>query len=138
METCLQVRVPLISVVIGEGGSGGAIAIGTANTVLMLEHAIYSVISPEGCASILWRSGDLAKEAAEALKLTAQDLHRLGVIDEIVPEPLGGAQRDKRKTIEAVGNAVEKALNQLRKLDGPSLRARRRQKFLQMGQKGLA
>jgi len=138
IETCLQVRVPLISVVIGEGGSGGAIAIGTANRVLMLEHAIYSVISPEGCASILWRSGEQAKEAAEALKLTAQDLHKLGVIDEIVPEPLGGAQRGKRETIEAVGNAVEKALAQLRKLDGSNLRTNRREKFLQMGQKGLA
>jgi acetyl-CoA carboxylase carboxyl transferase subunit alpha len=130
--------VPLISVVIGEGGSGGAIAIGTANRVLMLEHAIYSVITPEGCASILWRSAEQAKEAAEALKLTAQDLYKLGVIDEIVPEPLGGAQRGKDKTIAAVGDAVEKALGQLRKFDGPDLRADRRQKFLQMGQKGLA
>jgi len=138
LETCLQVRVPLISVVIGEGGSGGAIAIGTANRVLMLEHAIYSVITPEGCASILWRSAEQAKEAAEALKLTAQDLYKLGVIDEIVPEPLGGAQRGKDKTIAAVGDAVEKALGQLRKFDGPDLRADRRQKFLQMGQKGLA
>jgi len=138
IETCLQVRVPMIAVVIGEGGSGGAIAIGTANKVMMLEHAVYSVISPEGCASILWRSGEQAKEAAEALKLTAQDLLKLGVIDEIIREPVGGAQRGKRQTIEAVGNAVEKALGGLRKSDGPSLRAGRREKFLQMGQKGLA
>ncbi len=138
IETCLALRVPLVSVIIGEGGSGGAIAIAAGNRVLMLEHAVYSVISPEGCASILWRSGEQAKEAAEALKLTAQDLLRLGVIDEIVAEPLGGAQRGKREAIEAVGEAVEKNLIELRRLDGATLRRRRREKFLEMGKKGLA
>ncbi len=138
IETCLSLRVPLVSVIIGEGGSGGAIAIAGGNRVLMLEHAVYSVISPEGCASILWRSGEQAKEAAEALKLTAQDLLRLGVVDEIVAEPLGGAQRGKREAIEAVGEAVEKNLIELRRLDGATLRRRRREKFLEMGKKGLA
>jgi acetyl-CoA carboxylase carboxyl transferase subunit alpha len=137
IETCLSIRVPLISVIIGEGGSGGAIAIATANKVLMLEHAVYSVISPEGCASILWRSGEQAQEASEALKLTAQDLFKLGVIDEIVPEPLGGAQRGKREAIEAVGDALERCLFELRQDDGGALRERRREKYLQMGQKGL-
>jgi acetyl-CoA carboxylase carboxyl transferase subunit alpha len=138
IETCLGLKVPIVTVVIGEGGSGGAIAIATANRVLMLEHAIYSVISPEGCASILWRSGEQAKEAAEALKLTAQDLLKLGVIDEIVPEPLGGAQRGRREAIAAVGDALEKNLYELRKLDGGALREGRRKKFLEIGQKGLA
>lgn len=137
IETCLAIRVPLISIIIGEGGSGGAIAIAAANKVLMMEHSIYSVISPEGCASILWRSGEQAKEAAEALKLTAQDLLKLSVIDEIVPEPLGGAQRGKREAIEAVGNALEASLLELRKFEGSALRERRREKFLDMGQKGL-
>ncbi len=138
IETCLGLKVPIVTVVIGEGGSGGAIAIATANRVLMLEHAIYSVISPEGCASILWRSGEQAKEAAEALKLTAQDLLKLGVIDEIVPEPLGGAQRGRREAIAAVGDALEKSLYELRKLDGGALREGRREKFLEIGQKDLA
>ena len=136
IETCLSLEVPIVSAIIGEGGSGGAIAIATANRVLMMEHAIYSVISPEGCASILWRSGEQAKEAAEALKLTAPDLLKLGVIDEIVPEPLGGAQRGKREAIEAVGDALERSLFELRKLDGGALRADRREKFLEIGQKG--
>ncbi len=138
IETCLGLKVPIVTVIIGEGGSGGAIAIATANRVLMMEHAIYSVISPEGCASILWRSGEQAKEAAEALKLTAQDLLKLGVIDEIVPEPLGGAQRGRREAIAAVGDALEKSLYELRKLDGGALREGRREKFLEIGQKGLA
>ncbi len=138
IETCLSLKVPLISVIIGEGGSGGAIAIATANEVLMLEHAVYSVISPEGCASILWRSGEQAKEAAEALKMTAQDLLKLGVIDAIVPEPLGGAQRDQVAAIETVGEALEKSLLGLRKLDGAALRQSRREKFLDIGRKGLA
>ncbi|MCH6588011.1 MAG: acetyl-CoA carboxylase carboxyltransferase subunit alpha [Proteobacteria bacterium] len=138
IETCLGLKVPIVSAIIGEGGSGGAIAIATANRVLMMEHAIYSVISPEGCASILWRSGEQAKEAAEALKLTAQDLLKLGVIDEIVPEPLGGAQRGKREAIEAVGDALERSLFELRKLDGGTLRQGRREKFLEIGQQGLA
>ena len=138
IQTCLGLKVPIVSVIIGEGGSGGAIAIATANRVLVMEHAIYSVISPEGCASILWRSGEQAKEAAEALKLTAQDLLKLGVIDEIVPEPLGGAQRAKREAIEAVGDALERNLFDLRKLDGGALRQGRREKFLEIGQQGLA
>ena len=137
IETCLSLKVPLISVIIGEGGSGGAIAIATANEVLMLEHAVYSVISPEGCASILWRSGEQAKEAAEALKMTAQDLLKLGVIDAIVPEPLGGAQRDQVAVIKTVGEALEKSLLGLRKLDGAALRQSRREKFLDIGRKGL-
>ena len=137
IETCLAVRVPLVSVVIGEGGSGGAIALAAANSVLMLEHAVYSVISPEGCASILWRSGDQAQVAAEALKLTAQDLNKLGVVDEVVEEPLGGAHRGKQVTVEAVGESIERALTALRGEEGATLKQRRREKFLAMGQKGL-
>jgi acetyl-CoA carboxylase carboxyl transferase subunit alpha len=137
IETCLDVRVPLISVIIGEGGSGGAIALAAGNKVVMLEHAIYSVISPEGCASILWRSGEASKDAAEALKLTAQDLQKLGVIDAIVPEPLGGAHRNPDMAITALGDALEKALRELGSLEGGVLRARRREKFLEMGKHGL-
>jgi acetyl-CoA carboxylase carboxyl transferase subunit alpha len=132
IETCFAVRVPLVSVVIGEGGSGGAIALAAADRVLMLEHAIYSVISPEGCASILWRDGDQAKAAAQALKLTAEDLKGLGVIDGIIPEPLGGAHRDPGQAIDAVADAVDHALAALIGFDGDDLRRRRRQKFLRM------
>ena len=138
IETCLDVRVPLVSVIIGEGGSGGAIALATGNTVLMLEHAIYSVISPEGCASILWRNGEAAKDAAEALKLTAQDLLKLGVIDGVVPEPLGGAHRNRDLTIQTLSRAIDDALRELGGTEGGVLRARRRDKFLQMGRTGLA
>ena len=137
IETCLRIRVPLVAVVIGEGGSGGAIALATGNRVLMLEHAVYSVISPEGCASILWRSAEMAKDAAEALKLTAEDLLKLGVIDEIVPEPLGGAHRDRPKMIASLGDAIETALTELSRQDGARLRAERREKYLNMGKKGL-
>jgi acetyl-CoA carboxylase carboxyl transferase subunit alpha len=137
VETGLQLEVPLVATIIGEGGSGGAIALATGNAVLMLEHAIYSVISPEGCASILWRSSENAQDAAEALRLTAQDLLRLNVIDAVVPEPLGGAHRAHEAAINAVGDAVEKALQPLLKIDGPSLRTQRRAKFLQMGSRGL-
>ena len=133
IQKSLQVKVPLVSVVIGEGGSGGAIAIATANKVLMLEHAIYSVISPEGCASILWRSADKVKEATEALKLTAQDLKKLGIIDEIIPEPLGGAHRDPKATIEHVGNAILRNLKELLPLSGEELKKQRNEKFLKMG-----
>jgi len=133
IEISLGLRVPILSVIIGEGGSGGAIAIATANRVLMLEHAVYSVITPEGCASILWRSSEYAQDAAEALKLTAQDLHRLKVIDEIVPEPLGGAQRGRREAIDAVGNAVERNLIELCRHSGAALREQRREKFLRIG-----
>ena len=137
IETCLDLRVPLVAAIIGEGGSGGAIALAAGNAILMMEHAIYSVISPEGCASILWRSGEQAKEAAEALKLTAQDLLELGVIDAIVPEPLGGAHRDRKASMAALGDALAAALAPLSTFDGAELRARRREKFLEMGSKGL-
>lgn len=137
IETCLDVRVPLVSVIIGEGGSGGAIALAAGNVVMMLEHSVYSVISPEGCASILWRSGEQAQAAAEALRLTAQDLKRLGVIDEIVNEPLGGAHRAPSVAIEAVGDAIDRHLGELVRLEPGVLRARRRDKFLAMGRQGL-
>ncbi|MDG4720770.1 MULTISPECIES: acetyl-CoA carboxylase carboxyltransferase subunit alpha [Thalassospira] len=137
IEACLDIKVPSVSVIIGEGGSGGAIALAVANTVLMLENSIYSVISPEGCASILWRSGDEAKTAAEALRLTAQDLHQLGVIDDIVPEPLGGAQRNAKEACKRVGDAIIKALEGMDDVEGGVLKARRRDKFLEMGRKGL-
>ncbi len=138
-EKCLSLKSPLISVIIGEGGSGGAVALATANTVMMLEHAIYSVISPEGCASILWKDGEKMREAAEAMRLTAQDLKRLGVIDRIIAEPLGGAQRGREETIEAVGKALKEELTKLTKrAKGDSLRKARRRKFLEMGAKGLA
>jgi acetyl-CoA carboxylase carboxyl transferase subunit alpha len=138
IDTCLRIKVPLVATVIGEGGSGGAIAIAAADRVLMLEHAIYSVISPEGCASILWRSAAAAGEAATALRLTAQDLKELGIIDHVVGEPIGGAHRAREEIIDAVGNAIDEALDDLRGLDGGTLRARRRDKFLEMGQKGLS
>lgn len=134
IEKCLAVQVPLVSCIIGEGGSGGAIALATGNRVLMLEHAIYSVISPEGCASILWRSGSNWQDAATALKLTAQDLAALKVIDTIVEEPIGGAHRHRREVIERVGAALEAALEATDGLDGPRLREQRREKFLAMGQ----
>lgn len=137
IETCLDIKVPLIAAVIGEGGSGGAIALAAGNAVLMLEHAIYSVISPEGCASILWRNGDHAQEAAAALRLTAQDLQRLGVVDRIVPEPLGGAQRSPKEAVEQLGGALDEALGLLLTLDGGTLRMQRREKFLAMGRRGL-
>ena len=137
IEVCLAIRVPFVAVIIGEGGSGGAIAIAAANRVLMLEHSTYSVISPEGCASILWRSAEKAKDAAEALKLTAQDLQRLGVIDGIIPEPIGGAHRDRARTVQAVGEAVVRNLRELMGQDGGILRTRRREKFLEMGRQSL-
>jgi len=133
IETCLDIRVPLVAAVIGEGGSGGAIALAAANSVVMFEHAVYSVISPEGCASILWRDGEHARDAAEALRLTAQDLLRLGVIERIVPEPLGGAHRMPRAAIDALGAALDEALQPLLGRDGDSLRAERRRKFLAIG-----
>jgi acetyl-CoA carboxylase carboxyl transferase subunit alpha len=137
IETCLDIRVPLVAAIIGEGGSGGAIALAAGNTVLMLEHAVYSVISPEGCASILWRDGEHAQEAAEALRLTAQDLQRLGVVDRIVPEPLGGAHRAPKMAIEHLGEVLDQALEPLIGLDGGALRLQRREKFLAMGRNGL-
>jgi acetyl-CoA carboxylase carboxyl transferase subunit alpha len=138
IEVCLRVRVPFVAAVIGEGGSGGAIALAAANRVLMLEHAVYSVISPEGCAAILWRSREEGKEAAaEALKLTANDLLGLGVIDQIVPEPLGGAHRGKADAVNALGDALEKSLDNLMSGTIRDFRADRRGKFLGMGRKGL-
>jgi acetyl-CoA carboxylase carboxyl transferase subunit alpha len=137
-EKCLAIGVPLISVVIGEGGSGGAVAFATANRVAMLEHSIYSVISPEGCASILWKDAEKMREAAEALRLTAQDLQKLGIIDRIVKEPLGGAQRAPKEAIQAVGKAIEAMLGELSGKKPEALVRDRRQKFLDMGKKGLA
>ncbi len=133
IEKCLKIKVPLISVIIGEGGSGGAIAIATANKVLMLEHSIYSVISPEGCASILWRSGDKAKEATEALRLTSQDLKALGLIDEIIKEPLGGAHRNSAQTFVFVKDAIIRSLKELALLSDEELKKKRTEKFLAMG-----
>ena len=137
IEACLEAPVPLVATVIGEGGSGGAIALAAGDAVLMLEHAIYSVISPEGCAAILWKEAAQAPAAAEALKLTADDLRRLGLIDAIVPEPLGGAHRDAAATLAAVGDAVAEALTPLLGLDGASLKAQRREKYLEMGREAL-
>ena len=137
IETCLNLRTPLVCVIIGEGGSGGAIALAAGDHVAMLENAIYSVISPEGCASILWRNGDKAQDAAEALRLTAEDLEKLGVIDAIIPEPIGGAHRDPKQAMDAVGDAIETALRPLLGIAGGDLRVRRREKFMAMGQKGL-
>jgi acetyl-CoA carboxylase carboxyl transferase subunit alpha len=137
IETCLDIKVPLVAALIGEGGSGGAVALAAANSLLMMEHAVYSVISPEGCASILWRDGGHAAEAAEALRLTAEDLLRLGVVDRIVPEPLGGAHRLPKAAIDALGEAIAEALQPLAAIDGARLRAQRREKFLAMGGRGL-
>src|SRR5271167_2287805 len=132
-EACLAIGVPNVAVIIGEGGSGGAIAIATANRVLMLEHAIYSVISPEGAASILWRDTAKAQEAATNMKITAQDMVRFGVIDTVVTEPTGGAHRDPTAAIAFTGEAIHNALAELRPLDRSTVRRQRREKFLAMG-----
>lgn len=137
-EKCLQIGVPLVSVVIGEGGSGGAVAFATANRVAMLEHSVYSVISPEGCASILWKDAEKMREAAEALRLTAQDLHKLGVADRIIPEPMGGAHRDAISTIASVGGTIQSMLSELDGVSRADLVRSRREKFLSMGSQGLA
>jgi acetyl-CoA carboxylase carboxyl transferase subunit alpha len=137
-EACLDLNVPLVSVVIGEGGSGGAVAFATANRVIMLEHSIYSVISPEGCASILWKDASKTQEAAAALRLTAQNLKELGVCDTIIAEPLGGAHRVPDKAIQAVGKALIATLDDLKKLGASKIRLNRRQKYLALGKKGLA
>jgi acetyl-CoA carboxylase carboxyl transferase subunit alpha len=137
IEASLKLTVPLVAAIIGEGGSGGAVALATGNTVIMLEHAIYSVISPEGCASILWRSADQAATAAEALKLTAQDLLKLGLVDRVVPEPLGGAHRERQAAISALGDALDEALDGLAGKKPVELRQHRRDKFLAMGGQGL-
>ncbi|WP_116085429.1 acetyl-CoA carboxylase carboxyltransferase subunit alpha [Tropicimonas sp. IMCC34011] len=137
-QKCLSLGVPLASVIIGEGGSGGAVAFATANRIAMLEHSIYSVISPEGCASILWKDAEKMREAAGALRLTAQDLQKLGVIDRIVKEPLGGAHRHAKDAVNAVGDAIEAMLEEMSGMDRKALIADRRQKFIGMGSKGLA
>jgi len=137
IEAGLEAPVPVVATIIGEGGSGGAIALATADCVLMLEHAVYSVISPEGCASILWRDQAQAATAAEALRLTAEDLSRLKLVDSVIPEPLGGAQRNAEATIATVGDGVAQALAELVALDSTTLKVRRREKFLQMGREDL-
>jgi acetyl-CoA carboxylase carboxyl transferase subunit alpha len=135
---CLEIGVPLLSIVVGEGGSGGAVAFATANRIAMLEHSVYSVISPEGCASILWKDAEKMREAAEALRLTAQDLQKLGVIDRIIKEPVGGAQRGRADTVAAVGKAIEAMLAEMAGKKRVEIIKDRRQKFLSMGSKGLA
>ncbi|MBU2867857.1 acetyl-CoA carboxylase carboxyltransferase subunit alpha [Pacificibacter marinus] len=137
-QKCLQLSVPLIAVIIGEGGSGGAVAFAAANKVAMLEHSIYSVITPEGCASILWKDATKMREAAEAMRLTAQELIQLAVIDQIIPEPQGGAQRDRDTAIASVGKAIASMLAPLSKEKPAALIAARRKKFLDIGSKGLA
>ena len=132
-QQCLELKVPLVAAVVGEGGSGGAVALAAANRVLMFEHAVYSVISPEGCASILWRTADKAADAAEAMKITAADQKGFGVIDRIVEEPLGGAHRDPAMAIAALKHAIIEELDGLSKLDGAQLLAQRRAKFLAIG-----
>ncbi|SFI88982.1 acetyl-CoA carboxylase carboxyltransferase subunit alpha [Albimonas pacifica] len=137
-EMCLTIKAPLISVIIGEGGSGGAVAFATADRVAMLEHSVYSVISPEGCASILWKNAEKMREAAEALRLTAQDLRKLGVCDRIIPEPVGGAQRDRGLTLQRVGQAIGEMLGELDAMSPDDRRAARRRKYIEMGARGLA
>ena len=137
-QKCLQIGVPLVSVIVGEGGSGGAVAFATADRLAMLEHSIYSVISPEGCASILWKDAEKMREAAEALRLTAQDLKSLNVIDRIISEPVGGAQRHQSEVIDRVGRAITAMLGELDGIEPADLIKRRRQKFLDLGSHGLA
>ncbi|MGB5722950.1 MAG: acetyl-CoA carboxylase carboxyl transferase subunit alpha, partial [Parasphingorhabdus sp.] len=132
-EKCLSLGVPMVAIIVGEGGSGGAVALAAAERVLMFEHAVYSVISPEGCASILWRTGDKADVAADAMQITAQNLEKLGVIDRIVAEPVGGAHRDQKLAIATLSKAIEEEFEQLEKLDREALRRLRREKFLQIG-----
>jgi acetyl-CoA carboxylase carboxyl transferase subunit alpha len=132
-EACLNLGVPNIAIVLGEGGSGGAIALATANRVMMLQHAVYSVISPEGAASILWRDTTRAQDAATNMKITADDMLRLGIVDEIIPEPVGGAHRDPAAAIAATGKAIERALGELRGQAPDTIREARREKFLNIG-----
>lgn len=132
-EACLALGVPMVAAIVGEGGSGGAVALASAERVLMFEHAVYSVISPEGCASILWRTGDKAPQAAEAMKLTAQNLLELGVIDRIVKEPVGGAHRKPAEAVEALADAIEGELASLSSLSGDELRRQREERFLTLG-----
>ncbi len=137
IQSCLGLRTPLISAIVGEGGSGGAIALAAGNRVVMFEHAVYSVISPEGCASILWRSADKAQTAAEALRLTAQDMHELGVIDQIVEEPLGGAHREVGRALQNLADAIDSQLQDLSVMNPEELKKDREQKYLNMGDKSL-
>lgn len=137
IDKCLDVEVPLLSILIGEGGSGGAVAIAAANSVFMLEHSVYSVISPEGCASILWRSAAKAPDAAQTLRLTAQDLHKLSVIDDIIKEPIGGAHRSCEYVFSALKQAIQVKLKHYAKLSPKEIKQHRREKFLSMGQHGL-
>ena len=134
---CMQVKIPLISIIIGEGGSGGAVALASSNKVIMLEHSIYSVISPEGCASILWKDSNKMKEAAEALRLTADDLIKLGVVDEIISETIGGAHRNVEETIIKVGKSIERSLKKFNKFTPDQILSERRNKFLNVGQHRL-
>lgn len=136
-EACLQLSVPNVAVIIGEGGSGGAIALATANKVLMLEHSIYSVISPEGCASILWRDQAKAQDAAAGMRVGAPDLHGLGIVDGIIEEPIGGAHRDVPQIVMSVSDAIERSLQEMSNMDAQTLQRQRRQKFLDIGRKGL-
>ena len=132
-QTCLEVSVPIISIIIGEGGSGGAIAMASANTLIMLEHSIYSVISPEGCASILWKNSDKMREAADALQLTAQHLKKIGVVDKVIKEPLGGAHRDKKKTLEEVKKSLLEEIIAFQKIDRQKIKKQRTDKYINMG-----
>ena len=132
-QTCLEVSVPIISIIIGEGGSGGAIAMASANTLIMLEHSIYSVISPEGCASILWKNSDKMREAADALKLTAQHLKKIGVVDKVIKEPLGGAHRDKNKALEEVKKTLLEEIIAFQKIDRQKIKKQRSDKYINMG-----
>ena len=138
LEVILKLQTPIVSVVIGEGGSGGAIAIAAANRVLMMEYSVYSVISPEGCASILWRSSDHAAEAAEALKLTSGDFLQMGVVEGVINEQLGGAHRDSDTAIQNVGDSIKKALEEITNFDGPTLRNQRRERFITLGNEFLS
>ena len=132
-QTCLEVSVPIISIIIGEGGSGGAIAMASANTLIMLEHSIYSVISPEGCASILWKNSDKMREAADALQLTAQHLKKIGVVDKVIKEPLGGAHRDKKKVLEEVRKSLLEEIIAFQKIDRQKIKKQRSDKYINMG-----
>jgi acetyl-CoA carboxylase carboxyl transferase subunit alpha len=132
-EQCLALSVPIVAAIVGEGGSGGAIAVAAANKVLMLEHSVYAVISPEGCASILWRTAEKASEAAEAMRVTAADLKQLEVIDRIVSEPVGGAHRDPAEAIRSLGEAIGEELDAFEGMNGTEIRAARRAKYLAIG-----
>ncbi len=132
IEACLKLQTPMISTILGEGGSGGAIALTSGNIILMFEHSVFSVISPEGCASILWRDASKANEAANALKLTANDMKKLGIVDEIIQEPLGGAHRDYEKSLKSLGDTIDLKLNELLKLNPQELKIKKQNKYLKI------